>query len=227
MKKVLAFRHVPFEGAGHIASVLAACGISLDYADLYRTAAPVPHIASYDGLIFLGGPMSAIDRLPFLDVERRLISQAIELRQPLLGVCLGSQLIAGVLGAAVRRNPVKEIGWFDVRFTPAASSDPLFSSFAAPESIFHWHSDTWDLPPGATLLASSDACPNQAFRAGPLIYGFQFHLEVTPEMIADWQLQDENCGDLRELSGPIDPHHNAARLAVIAQDLFGRWADVL
>jgi GMP synthase-like glutamine amidotransferase len=225
--KVLAFRHAPFEGAGLIAASLDERGISLDYADLYRPATPVPSIDSYDGLISLGGPMSANQPLPFLDLERQLISQAIAAGQPLLGICLGSQLIARVLGAGVHRNPVKEIGWFDVRFTPAASTDPLFSSLAAPESIFHWHSDTWDLPPGATLLASSDACPNQAFRAGPLVYGFQFHLEVTPAMIADWQLQDENCGDVRELPAPIDPHHNAHHLAMLSNLIFGRWAGSL
>ncbi|MGD0873087.1 MAG: type 1 glutamine amidotransferase [Bryobacteraceae bacterium] len=225
--KILAFRHAPFEGAGLIAAALEERGISLDYADLYCPAAPAPSIASYDGLISLGGPMSANDPLPFLDLERQLISQAIAARQPLLGICLGSQLIARALGADVHRNPVKEIGWFDVRFTPAASTDPLFSSLAAPESIFHWHSDTWDLPPGATLLASSDACPNQAFRAGPHIYGFQFHLEVTPAMIADWQLQDENCGDVRELPAPIDPHHNAPHLAVLSSLIFGRWTGSL
>ena len=225
--KVLAFRHVPFEGVGLIASSLERRGISLHYADLYRPAALPPSIASYDGLISLGGPMSANDPLPFLDLERQLISQAIAARQPLLGICLGSQLIARALGADVHRNPVKEIGWFDVRFTRAASTDPLFASLAAPESIFHWHSDTWDLPPGATLLASSDACPHQAFRAGPRIYGFQFHLEVTPAMIADWQLQDENCGDVRDLPAPIDPHHNAAHLAVLSNLIFGRWAGSL
>ena len=225
--KVLAFRHAPFEGAGLIAPSFEERGISLDYADLYRPAAPAPSIASYDGLISLGGPMSANDPLPFLDLERQLIAQAIATRQPLLGICLGSQLIARALGADVHRSPVKEIGWFDVRFTPAASADPLFSSLAAPESIFHWHSDTWDLPPGATLLASSDACPNQAFRAGSLIYGFQFHLEVTPAMIADWQLQDENCGDVRELPGPIDAHHNAPHLAVLSKLIFGRWTGLL
>jgi GMP synthase-like glutamine amidotransferase len=225
--KVLAFRHAPFEGAGLIAPSLEERGISLDYADLYRPNAPIPAIASYDGLIFLGGPMSVNDPLPFLDLERQLISDAITAHQPLLGICLGSQLIAGALGADVHRNPVTEIGWFDVRFTPTALTDPLFSSLAEPESIFHWHSDTWDLPPGADLLASSDACPNQAFRAGSVIYGFQFHLEVTPAMIADWQLQDENCGDVQKLPAPIDPHRNAARLTVLSKLIFGRWVGLL
>jgi len=227
MKKVLAFRHVPFEGIGRIAPVLAARGIACDYADLYRPGAPTPDIAAYDGVISLGGPMSAKDNLPFLERELRVISQALERAQPLLGICLGSQLIARALGAAVRLNPVKEIGWFPVRFTPSTAADPLFAGLPGPETIFHWHSDTWELPPGAALLASSDACPHQAFRAGGNVYGFQFHLEVTPEMIADWLLQDENCGDVCELTECIDPHHNAARLEDLSAIVYERWTSLL
>jgi GMP synthase (glutamine-hydrolysing) len=225
--KVLALRHAPFEGAGLLESAIVDRGIELDYADLYRPAAPVPSIAAYDGLVVLGGPMSANDPLPFLALERQLISQAVAAQQPLLGVCLGSQLIAQSLGAQVHRNPVKEIGWFDIHFTPEASTDPLFSSLAAPESVFHWHSDTWDLPAGGTLLASSAACPNQAFRANPVTYGFQFHLEVTPEMVADWQTQDVNCGDVCDLTGPIDPRHNASHLADLSRVIFNCWINLL
>jgi len=145
--KVLAFRHVPFEGLGRIAPVLESRGVGFDYSDLYRDGAPAPDIASYDGLIFLGGPMSANDPLPFLDTERALVRQALDRNQPLLGVCLGSQLIARVLGADVHRNPSKEIGWFDLHFGPAASEDSLFRGIPGPETVFHWHSDTWELPP--------------------------------------------------------------------------------
>jgi Glutamine amidotransferase class-I len=102
--KVLAFRHVPFEGTGHIASVLEARGIGCDYADLYRDGVPDPDITAYAGLIFLGGPMSANDPLPYFDRERVLIARAVELGQPLLGICLGSQLIARSLGADVHRK---------------------------------------------------------------------------------------------------------------------------
>jgi GMP synthase (glutamine-hydrolysing) len=225
--KVLAFRHVPFESLGRIAPLLDQRGIACDYADLYQEGAPVPDSASYAGLIFLGGPMSANDPLPFLDRERAILARAVDAGQPLLGICLGSQLIAGVLGAGVHRNREKEIGWFDIHFTGAAADDPLFAGIPGPETVFHWHGDTWDLPAGATLLASSEACANQAFHAGRNIYGLQFHLEVTPAMIAYWQVQDENCGDVRELAAPLYPHTNSLRLKELSELVFGRWCALL
>jgi GMP synthase-like glutamine amidotransferase len=225
--KVLAFRHVPFEGIGRIAPLLEERGIACDYADLYQEGAAAPDIAAYDGLIFMGGPMSANDPLPYLDRERALIARAAERGQPLLGVCLGSQLIARSLGADVHRNPEKEIGWFDLHFTGDAAKDALFAGIPGPETVFHWHSDTWELPPGAVRLAWSRACVNQAFRAGNNIYGLQFHLEVTPAMIADWQDQEQNCGDVRGLPAPLDPDCNSARLEELSKTVFARWCSLL
>jgi GMP synthase (glutamine-hydrolysing) len=225
--KVLAFRHVPFEGVGHIGTVLQQRGIGLDYADLYEDGASDPDITAFSGLIFLGGPMSANDPLPYLDRERALIGQAAERRQPMLGICLGSQLIARALGGDVHRNGEKEIGWFDIHLSTAAARDPLFNGIHGPETVFHWHSDTWELPPGAERLAWSQACRNQAFRFGRNIYGMQFHLEVTPAMIADWQLQDENCGDVRELTIPLDPEAHADRQEELSKVIFGRWCGLL
>jgi hypothetical protein len=111
-------------------------------------------------------------------------------------------------------------------FTTAAASDPLLAGLDY-ETVFHWHGETFDLPSGAELLASSELCRHQAFRAGESLYGLQFHLEVTPEMIADWCLQDENCGDVRELPAPVDPVYNAARLQQLSAVVFGRWCDML
>jgi len=225
--QVLAFRHVPFEGAGLIESTLARRGITLEYVDLYRPDAHVPAIDQAAGLIFLGGPMSVNDPLPFLDIERRLIAKAIERKQPVLGICLGSQLIAQTLGAKVYRHAQKEIGWFEIQLTADGVRDPLLCDLPASQAVFHWHGDTWDVPQGATLLASSAICPHQAFRFGSTTYGMQFHPEVTPGMIADWCLQDENCGDVRELEAPIDAHRDAERLAQLAEVIFGRWCDLL
>jgi GMP synthase-like glutamine amidotransferase len=225
--RVLAFRHVPFEDLGLIARALEERGIVYDYADLYRDGAPTPDVAAYDGLISMGGPMSANDPFPYLDREKALIAQAAERGQPLLGVCLGSQLIARVLGANVTRNPRKEIGWFDIHFTEAAAGDALFTGLAGPETVFHWHGETWDLPPGAVRLAWSEACGNQAFRAGRKIYGLQFDLEVTPLMIADWLVEDQNCGDVRELATPLDPQRNCLRLEELSRLVFGRWCALL
>lgn len=171
--------------------------------------------------------MSANDDQPYLHREIQYIRDAANRGQMVLGVCLGAQLIAKALGARVYPNAVKEIGWAPVSFTPAAASDPLLVGLSEPEMIFHWHGETFDLPPGAARLASSDACVNQAFRAGDRIYGLQFHLEVTPAMIAGWCRDDEACGDAREVTQPIDPHQHAARSAKLAELVFGRWCALL
>jgi len=225
--RVLAFRHVPFEHLGRIEPELVRRGIGIDYADLYQPGAAEPDPARYDGLIFMGGAMSVNDGLPHLEREARWVAQAVEAGRPVLGVCLGAQLIAKALGASVYRNPVKEIGWFEIELTGEGAADPLFAGVGPRETVFQWHGETFDLPPGARWLASSTACCHQAFRIGSSAYALQFHLEVTPEMIADWCSQDMNCGDMREVRGPIDSAHNAERLTALAQQVFGRWCDLL
>jgi GMP synthase-like glutamine amidotransferase len=217
--KVVAFRHFPSEHLGRIASSLASRGIEYEYADLWL-GGPAPEISSTGGLIFLGGQMSANDDLPYIRAELELIRRAIELGKPLLGVCLGAQLIAKALGARVHANPVKEIGWHPVHWTGAAR--PLGGS----DTVFHWHGETFELPAGAELLASSEACHNQAYRIGGAVYGLQFHLEATPAMIEEWLTQDANCGELREIAGPIDPQANAGRLEELSAQVFGRWCDL-
>ncbi len=221
--KVLAFRHVPFEDVGHIRPVLESHGVEVECVDLYRPGAPLPDAHRADGLIFMGGPMSVNDDLPFLATEMAFIRDAVGRDQPVFGVCLGAQLIAKALGAAVRRNSQKEIGWFEVELTEAAASDRLFQGMGPTLPVFQWHGETFDLPPGATLLASSPACRNQAFRLGKATYGIQFHPEVTPEMIAQWCVEDANCGDAQELTTPIDPQLHAQSLVELTGTLFGRW----
>jgi GMP synthase (glutamine-hydrolysing) len=227
MTAVYAFRHVGFEHLGLIAPALESRGLAVEYVDVFE-GAPVPErIGEAAGLVFMGGPMSANDDLPYLRAELAQIAKAAKVGQPVLGVCLGAQLIAKALGAQVHRNRVKEIGWYPVQWTPAAASDPLFAGLSAPETVFHWHGETFDLPRGAEWLARSEACAHQAFRVGANVYGLQFHLEVTPEMIEDWLTQDQNRHDVRELSAPIDPKANAPRLRELAALVFTRWADLL
>ncbi len=223
---VLVFRHVAFEGLGLIGNVLGERGIPFRYVDLFRDpdAEPASDAAGY---VFMGGPMSANDDLPYVRREIDLIRDAVAAGRPVLGICLGAQLIAKALGARVYRNPVKEIGWAPVYWTEAARRDPLFEGLREPETVFHWHGETFDLPAGTEWLAWSDGCRHQAFRAGEGVYGLQFHLEVTPEMIAGWLTEDENSGDVRELTAPIDPDANAVRLAELSALVFGRWAGLL
>ena len=221
--RVLAFRHVPFEHLGAIADALDAAGIDYEYADLFENpSAPVP-VDEAGGLVFMGGPMSVNDDLAYLRREEHLIRDAVARGTPVLGICLGSQLIAKALGARVYRNAVKEIGWYAVSFTPDASADPLFAGLREPETMFHWHGETFDLPEGATWLAYSEHCRNQAFRIGANVYGLQFHPEVTPEMISCWCKEDANEGDMRELDHVIDPEAHAERMAKLATTIFGRW----
>ncbi len=224
---VLTFRHTPFDDLGLIADALEANGISYDYADLYTPHSPEPPVREADALIFMGGSMSANDDLPFIHREIQYIREAIVRGKPVLGVCLGAQLMAKALGARVYANRVKEIGWAPVTFTDAAQRDPVLGGFDGSEVIFHWHGETFDLPPGAELLASSAACRNQVFRLGGRTYGLQFHLEVTPDMIMQWCREDEVCGGARDASGPIDPHAHAARTKALAETVFGRWCSLV
>jgi GMP synthase (glutamine-hydrolysing) len=229
--RVVAFRHVPHEGLGLIEPVLRQRGIEIVCADLYNEGAAVPLIRGTDGLIFMGGPMSANDPLPYLEREMHIMRDAAGRGQAILGVCLGAQLLAKALGAGVRRNPLPEIGWFEIELTEAGAADPLLGAMNRTETVLHWHGDTFDLPEGAVWLARSERCANQAFRVGTNSYGFQFHLETTPEMIADWCAQDmesaAQCGGTRELNTAIDPQHNRERLAYLAGLVFGRWSESL
>ena len=225
--RVLAFRHVPFEGLGLIEPVLRARRIDVEYADLYQPGAALPDIAAYDALIFLGGPMSVNDDLPYLRREMELHPAGDGARQPVLGICLGAQLIAKALGATVQRNPAKEIGWYDLHFTEAARGRPALSRALArrPCSTGTARPSTCRPAPNCWRRRSSAAIRRSA--SANDVYGLQFHLEVTPEMIADWCVQDENCGDVRELESAIDPYFNAPRLAELSGTVFGRWCEML
>jgi GMP synthase (glutamine-hydrolysing) len=225
--RVVVFRHVPREGLGLIELELRQRGIQIVNANLNQEGAAVPDIRYAAGLIFMGGPMSANDPLPYLEQEIRIMRKAAGRRQPILGICLGAQLLAKALGAEVRRNPLPEVGWFEIQLTDAGAADPILGAMNRTETVLQWHGDTFDLPEDAVWLASSERCPNQAFRISPNIYGFQFHLEVTPEMSAEWCAQDAKCGDGRELEAPIDPSYNQERLAHLAEEVFGRWCELL
>lgn len=220
--KILAFRHADFEEIGTLRPALESRGFEVQTVELYEPGTPVPPIAEAAGLVFMGGPMCANDDLPFLHREVELIREAVQIGSPILGICLGAQLIAKALGAKVGRSPVPEIGWFDVQLTAAGQSDPVFAAAGDTPTVFHWHQDMFEVAPGAELLATSPGCPNQAFRCGRNIYGFQFHPEMTPAMIEDWQRHADMCG---EAVDAIDPHLHAAPLARLCETIVAGWTE--
>lgn len=187
---VQVLQHAPFEGLAGIAPLLEAKGALIRTTRLFESAALTP-LGNVDLVVAMGGPMSVNDEdaFPWLRDEKRLICEAVKKGVPVLGVCLGAQLIASALGARVFRNAQKEIGWF-----PIEAADGPSDVFRFPETleVFHWHGETFDLPAGAVHLAQSEACKHQAFQVGRRTLAFQFHLEVTPKSVADFV---DNCGD--------------------------------
>lgn len=188
MRPVLAFRHVPHEPLGVIEDVLRAAGLVYSYVDMYDSPPRRFSPDQISGLIVLGGPMNVdeIERYPFLAAETRWIEEAIATDTPVLGICLGAQLIAKALGAPVYPMGRREIGWGDVTLTTAAEDDLLFAGCPKTFTAFHWHGDAFEIPLGAVQLARSALCDRQAFRFGRLVYALQFHLETTTAVINDW-----------------------------------------
>ncbi len=177
-------QHVSFEGLGRIEPWLQARGCRLTWTRFFASS-ELPDPRELDALIVLGGPMSANDEkeLPWLAAEIRFLRECTARGKRLLGICLGAQLIAKAMGARVYPNPVKEIGWWPVQ----GLASPGGASFRFPDRFdaFHWHGETYDLPPGAVRLARSAACANQAFQLGRTVLGLQFHLEMTPESVRE------------------------------------------
>ncbi|MDF1822656.1 MAG: type 1 glutamine amidotransferase [Alcanivoracaceae bacterium] len=176
-RHALIIQHVPFEGPGAIDTWLAANGYQRSICHLYR-GDPLPNINGIDWLVIMGGPMGVADEqdVPFLVPEKAYLREALARRIPIVGICLGAQLLADVLGAPVSRNPDTEIGWFPVSPT---SSHAMAQPFADQPEVLHWHGDTFALPEGATALLASEACANQAFLYKDHVLGLQFHLEMT------------------------------------------------
>jgi GMP synthase-like glutamine amidotransferase len=178
-RPVLVVQHLAPEGPALIGTALAARGCTFEVVRVDTGAALPPDLAGHAGLVVMGGPMSASsdDGFPTRLAEVALIADALERGIPMLGVCLGAQLLAVAAGAAIRSGGVPEIGWGTVQ-VPGGADDPLFEGVGPDLSVLHWHGETFDLPDGAVHLASSAAYPNQAFRMGPSAWGLQFHLEV-------------------------------------------------
>jgi len=225
----LVLRHVEHEHIGTLASSLEQAQFQHRYVDLFR-GDPVPEtLGQFYGLIVMGGPMGVyeMDRYPFLEQEQKLIRRTAEANLPVLGICLGSQLIASSLGARVFPGPVKEIGWFPVEVTAPEDS---FTAGLPPSFMgFHWHGDTFDLPDGALRLFRSGLYENQGFRWGQNVLALQFHFEVSPTMIEKW-LQDEGCCAELAAIQDINPEtirrqtaEGAEKLEELGRQIFGQF----
>ncbi|HEX9663784.1 MAG TPA: gamma-glutamyl-gamma-aminobutyrate hydrolase family protein, partial [Candidatus Binatia bacterium] len=235
MKKLLVLQHVAHELLGTLNPLLKRAGFRIRYVNFARHPDAQPSLDGYAGLIVLGGPMSVNDsnRLPHLVTELKLIEEAMRRAVPVLGVCLGAQLIAKTLGADVYPNSEKEIGWYDVSPTDEAVSDPLLMELQKTEKIFQWHGETFDIPKSTRHLAFSSLCVNQAFRYGAKVYGFQFHLEVDEPMIHRWLRVAENRKEISSLRGAnyLERIYNEtpeymARLTELSERVFGEFINL-
>lgn len=182
--KIHYLQHVPFEGLASIESWAISQNHSLSATRFYSNES-LPSIKDIDWLVVMGGPMNIYedDKYPWLTEEKRFIEQAIEQDKTVVGICLGSQLIANVLGAKVYQGQHKEIGWFPIEIANKAENSVVFESLPQKLTVFHWHGDTFDLPEGATRLAYSEGCQNQAFVYNEKVLGLQFHLESTKDSV--------------------------------------------
>lgn len=231
MRPLLAIRHHQPHELGVGAEVFDELGVPFRYLDAW-TAAAWPSLDEISGLIVLGGEMNAdeVHLHPFLARERTLLREAVDRDVPILGFCLGAQLLARALDAAVPRSPTPELGFHPARLTPEGRRDPVLAPFADTPRVFQWHVDTFDLPNGAVLLAESDGVPHQAFRVGRAAYAVQFHFEASQDGIGAWC---ERWGDVirdwgttpEAVMEEVREHHPAQRRA--AREAFRAFVGLL
>jgi GMP synthase-like glutamine amidotransferase len=229
MKSVAIFRHTATEGPGYLTDFLDKRKISWQLIAIDAGDDVPQDAAAYSGLVFMGGPMSVNDDLPWISEIEALIRDAVAKDVPLLGHCLGGQLISKALGAVVSRNPVKEIGWGGVEVADNDIARYWFGDIQNFEA-FHWHGETFTLPRGAAYLLSSAYCANQAYSVGKHL-ALQCHVEMTAEMIAAWcaaGADEVNAGSPSPAVQSVDEMQQQMdvklpRLNSVAAQLYGRW----
>jgi GMP synthase (glutamine-hydrolysing) len=236
MPRLLVFQHVAAEPLGTLDPLIRRRGHRIRFVNFERQPDAQPDVDRYRGLIVLGGPMNVEDqaRRPHLRTELLAIERALAQDKPVLGICLGAQLLAHVLGAPIRRLPRPEIGWHEVHTTAAGRADPLLAELGERATVFQWHSYGFELPAGAEHLASSADCPYQAFRAGPRAYGFQFHIEMDAALIARWLATPDYERELLESGAPDGPaailaqtHERVAPMQRKAHSVFNGFLDLV
>jgi GMP synthase (glutamine-hydrolysing) len=232
--RLLVLQHIACEPPAAFEDELRSRGLELLRVELDEGDA-LPDWREFPAIVVMGGPMGAYeeDEHPWLAAEKRLLREAVEADVPVWGVCLGAQLLAGALGARVYPGERPEVGLLPVELTSAASSDPVFAEAPSSFPTLQWHGDTFDLPEGATLLASSPAYPNQAFRIGRS-YALQFHIEVSLELATEWGEVPAYAQSLEATLGPgaldrllagVEEHADVT--LPLARRLFGSWLEVV
>jgi GMP synthase (glutamine-hydrolysing) len=234
MSTLLALQHIACEPPAAYEDELTERGLELVRVELDR-GDRLPDWREFAGTVVMGGPMGAYedDAFPWLRAEKAMLREAIAEGHPVWGVCLGAQLVAAALGADVRPGPDPEVGLLEVELAPGAAADPVFGGLPERFTTLQWHGDTFDLPPGATLLAGSAAYPHQAF-VSERAYGLQFHLEVPPELAAEWAEVPAYADSLERIMGHgAMPRlikrleHHAPDMLPLARRLFGRWLELV
>ena len=229
MKPVAIFRHARIEGPGYLGTFLTDQGVPWQLIRIDAGDALPQNMQAYSGMVLMGGPMSVNDALPWISPLLGLIRDADQRDIPLLGHCLGGQLISKALGAEVSRNPVKEIGWGEVQVIQGAESADWFGSATGFE-VFHWHGETFALPVGAKLLLVSSHCRHQAYALGKHLV-LQCHVEMTADMVRDWcaagmqELASEtgNAAVQRADEMQRDLPQRINKLNALADRIYGRW----
>lgn len=229
-RKAVALRHVAFEDLGLLAPILRQAGWTIEMRDAPTDDLGDPAIASADLLIVLGGPIGVGDiaDYPFLGPEIALAERRLRDGRPILGICLGSQIMAKALGSRVYPGGAKEIGWGSLQLSEAGKASCLAPLAEPDAAVLHWHGDTFDLPHGATHLAASPLYPNQAFAYGRNALALQFHIEADPVRLEDWFVGHTvelaaariSVPDLRATTARVAPH-----VIPRATRIFARWLD--
>jgi len=232
--RVLILQHIACEPAGIYEDILAEKGAFIHRVEVDE-GEQLPDWRGFDGIIAMGGPMSVNDEatLPWLNSEKRWLREAVLAGHPYWGVCLGVQLLAASLGARVYAGAKPEVGIMPVFLTPEATTDPVFWGLPRKLLTFQWHGESFDLPQGAVLLATSPAYPNQAFRWGKKAYGVQFHVEISADLVKQWsqvpayqaaleQVLGERAA--RKVAGDVSREQEA--LHSRARSMFENWLNV-
>ncbi|MFC2076784.1 type 1 glutamine amidotransferase [candidate division KSB1 bacterium] len=204
--KLLIFQFVEHEGPGRIAERSAQLGIEPEIVKLYD-GVDLPALKGCDGVMVLGGPHTVYDpdRDPMLDRMESFIEEVLDKDIPYYGICLGGQLLASVLGAPVRRNPLPEIGFYEVELTAEGLTNPIFKGIPSSFPAFEWHGDTFDMPNDCLHLAGSELCDNQAFSYRDRQFAVQFDIQATPEMVDNWLAVERTWVEAAE--PPVDSRH--------------------